>query len=241
MIVPGHLEMCPGHPHSTDSLDDLATSTLACPVHFRALVGHTLAMTDAARTSSTRYSWDDFVALDDDDRRELIDGELVEVEVPNKIHEYIVAVLIGYMWTWARKHGGLPLGSGYKVRIDAHRGVMPDVQFFRAGNPDAVGQDVALEHGRPDLAVEIISPSSRRYDRVKKLEWYARIGVPEYWIVDAEAQTIERLLVSRGRYVVDGSAEGAATFAPKTFAGLAIPLAELWTLPGAARARKRKR
>jgi Uma2 family endonuclease len=100
---------------------------------------------------------------------------------------------------------------------------------------------VALEHGRPDLAVEIISPSSRRYDRVKKLGWYARIGVPEYWIVDAEAHTIERLLLSRGRYVVDGSAEGATTFAPKTFAGLAIPLAGLWTMRVTARARKRSR
>ncbi len=198
-------------------------------------------MTDAAPSSSKRYSWADFIALDDDDRRELIDGELVEVEVPNKIHEHIVAVLIFHLMAWARrKHGGFALGSGYKIRIDAHRGVMPDVQFFRASNPDAAGQDAGLEHGRPDLAVEIISPSSRRYDRVKKLGWYARIGVPEYWIVDAEAHTIERLVLSRGRYVVDGSGEGVATFAPKTFPGLAIPLAELWTLPGAARARKRR-
>ena len=198
-------------------------------------------MTDAARSSSKRYSWDDFVALDDDDRRELIDGELVEVEVPNEIHEHIVALLSFFLTTWARSGGrGHALGSGYKIRIDAHRGVMPDVQFFRDGNP-AVGQYAGLARGRPDLAVEIISPSSRRYDRVKKLAWYAQIGVPEYWIVDADARTIERLILSRARYVVDGSAEGVATFAPKTFAGLAIPLSELWTLPGAARARKRRR
>ena len=200
-------------------------------------------MTDAARSTSKRYSftWDDFVALDDDDRRELIDGELVEVEVPDGIHERIVAVLIMFLGMWARtRRRGHVLGSGYKIRIDAHRGVMPDVQFFRAGNP-AIGQLVGVVHGHPDLAVEIISPSSRGYDRVKKLAWYARIGVPEYWIVDSDARTIERLVLARGRYVVDGSAEGDATFAPKTFPGLAIPLAELWTLPNAPRARKRKR
>ena len=198
-------------------------------------------MTDAARSSSKRYSWDDFVALDDDDRRELIDGELVEVEVPNKLHEHIVAALIMFLGVWARAgRRGLVLGSGYKIRIDAHRGVMPDVQFFRANNPAATSVDVALERGRPDLAVEIISPSSRRFDRVKKLGWYARIGVPEYWIVDADARTIERLVLSRGRYVVDGSAEGDATFAPRTFDGLSIPMAELWTLPGTPRKRKRR-
>jgi Uma2 family endonuclease len=198
-------------------------------------------MTDAVR-SSKRHSWDDFVALDDDDRRELIDGELVEVEVPNKLHEHIVIALSAFLYWWARSgRRGQVIGSGYKVRIDAHRGVMPDMQYIRATNPAARGQEKALEQGHPDLAVEIISPSSRRFDRVKKLDWYARIGVPEYWIVDAEARTIERLVLSRGRYVVDGSAEGDATFAPKTFAGLSIPLAELWTLPGAPRKRRRRR
>ena len=81
-------------------------------------------MTDAAPSSSKRYSWADFIALDDDDRRELIDGELALAEVPNKMHEHIVAVLIFHLMAWARrKHGGLTLGSGYKIRIDAHRGV----------------------------------------------------------------------------------------------------------------------
>jgi Uma2 family endonuclease len=196
-------------------------------------------MTDAASPSSKRYSWDDFLALDDDDRRELIDGELVEVEVTNGSHEYIVALLIFFIGGWAHTgRRGHVLGSGYKVRIDDRRGVMPDVQFFRASNR-AYGQYEGLAHGRPDLAVEVISPSSRRYDRVKKLGWYARIGVPEYWIVDADARTVERLVLSRGRYVVDGSAEGDATFAPKTLAGLAIPRAELWAFPGKKRRRKK--
>lgn len=86
-----------------------------------------------------RYDWDDFVALPDDDRRELIDGELVETEVPTDVHEHIVAMLVAKLWNWAEEHGGLVLASGYKVRVRADRGAMPDVQFSaratRAGPP----------------------------------------------------------------------------------------------------------
>ena len=51
-------------------------------------MGHTRVMPSSA--ASAPYTWDDFVALEEDDLRELIDGELVEVEVPTKLHEYIV-------------------------------------------------------------------------------------------------------------------------------------------------------
>lgn len=47
--------------------------------------------------------------------------------------------------------------------------------------------------GRPDLVVEIVSPSSQRYDGVTKHRWYADLGVAEYRLVDAEARTLEKL------------------------------------------------
>jgi hypothetical protein len=136
---------------------------MARRVHFRVGVGHTLAMTDAARSSSSkRYSWDDFLTLDDDDRRELIDGELVEVEVPNKSHEHIVSTLSFFLTAWARAgHGGYSLGSGYEIRISASRGVMPDVQFFCVGNP-ATGQMLGLARGRSSMAPQQMMRSSRR-------------------------------------------------------------------------------
>src|SRR5262249_30777455 len=74
-------------------------------------------------------TWDEFVALPEDDRRELIDGVLVEVEVPNHPHEKIVAFLCHYLVAWTLEHdpGATVLSSGYKVRIAKYRGVMPDV------------------------------------------------------------------------------------------------------------------
>jgi Uma2 family endonuclease len=174
------------------------------------------------------YTWDDFVALQEDDLRELINGELVEVEVPTRKHEKIIAEIVTDLGIWSRAHGGEALASGYKVRISGRSGVMPDVQFYRAGNEPADDQEQGLTRGRADLLVEVVSPTSRRYDRVTKLAWYAKLGVPEYWIVDPDARTLERLVLHEESYVVAEALEGDATFEPESFEGLAISLVRLW-------------
>jgi Uma2 family endonuclease len=175
------------------------------------------------------YTWDDFVALDEDDLRELIDGELVEVEVPTGKHEEIVARLCFFLTAWTEGgHGGRVMASGYKVRVSERRGVMPDVQLYREGNGPARDQDAGLVRGHPDLVIEIVSPSSRRYDRVTKLRWYAGLGVPEYWIVDPEAETLEALSLRDGAYAIVASLQERESFRPSAFEGLEIPLAKLW-------------
>lgn len=192
-------------------------------------MAHTSPMHVAIPTAPGPFTWDDFIALDDEDRRELVDGELVEIEMPSYVHERIVALLVGYLHAWitAADGRGVVLGSGYKVRVDDKRGAMPDVQLFRADNLPR-GQPQGLERGRPDLAIEVVSPSSVTFDRVKKLAWYASIGVPEYWIVDAEHRTCERLVLGGARYTIADALEGDETFAPSSFEGLAIPLGVLW-------------
>jgi Uma2 family endonuclease len=185
-------------------------------------------MIDAPTSESGPYTWDDFVELEEDDLRELIDGELLEVEVPNGAHEGLVALLAYFLVGWARSSGGgRALGSGYKVRITDKRGVMPDLQFFRTGNLPR-NQDVGLVSGHPDLAVEIVSPSSVRYDRVTKMRWYASIGVPEYWIVDPCAHTLERLVLEGDRYAIADALAEDSVFRPASFPGLEVPLAEWW-------------
>lgn len=187
-----------------------------------------------APTETGPYTWEDFVALDEDDRRELLDGHLVEVEVPNEVHEYIVGMLLYFLNSWVLSgHGGRAQASGYKVRINARRGVMPDVQFYRQDNLPR-GQSAGLTTGRPDLAVEVVSPSSRSKDRVAKLHSYASIGVPEYWLVDPDARTLERLLLREGSYVIADALADDAVFRPASFESLEIPLAKLWETPDAS-------
>jgi len=109
---------------------------------------------------------------------------------------------------------------------------MPDAQFYRRpeGEPPAPGAR------RPDLAVELISPTSVRYDRIVKLAYYASIAVPEYWIVDIEHQTLERLLLEGAHYFIAEALSGGDVLRPSSFPGLEIPLHELWDAALEARA-----
>lgn len=180
--------------------------------------------------TSARYTWREFVALPDHDRRELIDGQLLEIDVPTELHEWVVATLVRLLGAWAMtRRTGIVLASGYKVRIRDDRGFMPDAQFFRRGR---LVPSEGLDAGAPDLAVEVISRTSGRYDRSDKLQGYAEIGVPEYWIVDPEQQTFERFLLdAQGTYRMADALVGDATFAPASFPGFAIELGDLWRLP----------
>ncbi len=184
-----------------------------------------------SRTSSEReppYTWADFVALPEDDSRELIDGCLVEVEVPTKLHEHVVACLVYAIGAWARAHGsGHVIASGYRVRIDKDRGVLPDVQYYTRDAWRAAPNDGLVE-GHPDLAVEVVSPTSGAHDRVRKLGYYATIGTPEYWVVDPQERTLQRFVLRGAAYVLAAALSDDALFEPESFPGLSIALRDLW-------------
>ncbi len=182
------------------------------------------------RVQARAATWSDFIALPDGDRRELVGGRLLEIDVPTQLHEHIVAMLIYSLMAWRKAGGGgRVLSSGFKVRIDDESGFMPDVQYFKAGR---VVPDQALTEGGPDLAIEIISPSSARFDRVEKLNGYASIGTAEYWLIDPQNRTLHRYLLRAKTFRLASVQEGGDDlFRPNTFPSLKIALAELWTVP----------
>ena len=177
------------------------------------------------------YTWEDFLALPEDDRRELVDGELVEGEVPTDAHERAVAVLSAVLVIWAEEHGAEVLASGYKIMSRRNRGFMPDVQLYLADNP-AECPPQGLESGRPDLAVEVLSPSHAGHDRITKLQAYAEMGIPEYWLVDPQERTLERLVLRDGFYSIRQSVRDDEVFQPASLPGLTFSLRRLWRRRG---------
>ena len=67
-------------------------------------------------------------------------------------------------------------------------------------DPDKVKSDGV--HGAPDLVVEVLSPSTGRYDRGHKMAVYERHGVREYWLVEPSARTVEQYVLEDGRFVL---------------------------------------
>lgn len=172
-------------------------------------------------------SLEEWATLPEDEPGELVDGELVEEEMPSFVHEVVVAWLIALLGTWARGRGGVVAGSGVKLRVSGRRGRMADlVVYFRRGKVEAHG----LVTVPPDIAVEIVSPDPKdqRRDRIAKLEEYAAFGVRFYWIVDPHLRSVEVLeLGPDGRYVhAQSLSEGSARIAGCE--GLQIDLDELW-------------
>lgn len=143
----------------------------------------------------------EWAALPEDDEGELVDGQLVEEEVPDAAHESIVAWLVVVLWRWAVPHGGFVFGSEMKFAVRPRRGRKPDLSVYLPGGP--------IPHRRgavrvpPGIVVEVISASPRdvRRDRIEKPDDYAGFGVRFYWLVDPSARTLEIFeLGADGRY-----------------------------------------
>jgi Uma2 family endonuclease len=57
-------------------------------------------------------------------------------------------------------------------------------------------------NGAPDMVIEVVSPSSSRLDRFKKLDKYLRAGVREYWIADLDAKAVAAYILENGKYII---------------------------------------
>lgn len=131
-------------------------------------------------------------ALPDDGKRyECVDGELLVTPAPRLLHQRAVGQLFIRLYGYLAEHPvGEVLTSPADIEFDPRTLVQPDVFVvpIRAGRP-RTWEDVA---GRLVLAVEVLSPTSARADRVVKRRKYQRAGVPEYWVVDLDARLVER-------------------------------------------------
>ena len=129
---------------------------------------------------------------DDGNRYECIDGELLVTPSPRWRHQDVVGELYLRLRAWlAQEPIGKVTFSPADVEIEPATLVQPDLFIVPRAPTGALPREWH-EIRTLLLAVEVLSPSTARYDRVTKRRFFARAGVPEYWIVDADARLIER-------------------------------------------------
>jgi Uma2 family endonuclease len=129
--------------------------------------------------------------------------------------------------TYVSARGGLVIVSPIDIVFTETTVLQPDIVVFTLERRRLVQLDEPIRV-RPDVAVEVISPSTERTDRGRKLAAFERFGVPEYWILDPVAEQLERLSLRRGRYAAPRVAQPGDEFQSAVLVGFSCPVAGLF-------------
>lgn len=136
------------------------------------------------------YTLEDYYALPDERRVELIDGVIYDMSAPTSIHQLIGSEIREQLNSFIKSKKGtcIPFVAPVDVQLDCDDRTMlqPDVLVVCDRNK-IIKRCV---YGAPDFVVEVLSPSTKRKDGIIKLSKYISAGVREYWIVDPDKKQV---------------------------------------------------
>jgi Uma2 family endonuclease len=162
------------------------------------------------------------------ERWEMIDGVPHEMSpTPSIRHQHVVGEVFIQLGLHFRGKACKAFMAPLSVRLDDHNFVEPDI-FVVCERKRLCKTHIA---GPPDLVIEVLSPSGVHKDRFFKTGLYARHGVPEYWIVDTEAERVEVFALRDGAYVLAGAYEKKETVRSAKFRDLRVSLLEVFDFP----------
>ncbi len=163
-----------------------------------------------ARDVKELMTWDEFIGLPFETRNtDLVDGKMI-VNPPNAQHERVIRKLIVALDRWQEHEllatHGSRLGEATTqqlVKVVNDRGYQPDLSWFPVEQCAGPGEPAAFD-GLPAIVVEVLSPSTRQFDLVRKANDYRTLGIPEYWLIDPDAQSVLVLRAGSDSSVVYG-------------------------------------
>lgn len=176
-----------------------------------------------------RFTYDDYKRLPDDERYEVIEGELLVTPAPNFRHQRILSHLHFRLYAHVEAEGlGMVVAAPTDVILDAVNVVQPDLLFVGKDRLTIIDTKGGV-HGAPDLVVEILSPSTAGRDQVAKRKLYGDFGVREFWIVDPDAQSIEVLTLCEGGLDRWRLFDHDSTVGSLALPGLTFPVADVFS------------
>ena len=145
------------------------------------------------------WTYEQYAALDDGQRYEVVNGVLYMTPAPNAGHQDAVLRLAHYLLIYAEFAGlGKVFVAPFDVELAPNIVVQPDVLVVLKNHRERITKTRLV--GVPDIVVEVSSPGTATYDRHDKYDMYVRAGVQEYWLVDPVAQVVEVLSLEDGAY-----------------------------------------
>lgn len=178
-------------------------------------------------THRPRLTWRDIQHLPETNRFiELIDGELIEMPGPTFRHQMIVMNIAQALKNWADDAGALVAPGPVDVLVDDHNVPQPDLVAYGPARVHLI--EKRLQTAPPDLIVEVLSPSNRRHDLVRKRPLYERAGVPTLWFVDPETDEVRVDRLGPAGYGQPELATADGVLTVDELPGFALPVARVF-------------
>ncbi|MFN8611786.1 MAG: Uma2 family endonuclease [Vulcanimicrobiota bacterium] len=166
----------------------------------------------------------DYRSWDDDQRWEVIAGEAYAMSSPSSLHQLVSMALTARLLQILAGSPCRLLAAPMDLKLSEHDVVQPDLLVV------CDPQQIRPTHieGPPRLVVEIVSPSTQRHDRLRKLSLYAHSGVAEYWLVTPHPFLVEVLRNVNGSFSIAQVCNEHDTLKSPAFPDLSLDLAELF-------------
>ena len=175
-----------------------------------------------------RMTFSDLERRPEDGRRfELYDGEVFEMPAPMPRHQDAVMNVGELLRAHARRTKARALIAPIDIVFSNYDVVQPDVVYFLPSRAHVIKPD-KVTRDRPDIAVEVLSPGTKRNDRGRKLRMFARYGVPEYWILDPVEHTLEILSLRGDLFVTTLKAGADIVVTSPLLPDLSFPVSQLF-------------
>jgi Uma2 family endonuclease len=179
-------------------------------------------------TSRRKVTYAELASWPEDGRRyEIYDGEVSEVPAPLPRHQLAMQALLRRLEGHVIPRGGLVIVSPIDIVFDDTNVLQPDIVVFTGERRHLVQLDAPIRSA-PDVAVEVISPSTAANDRGRKLRMFERFGVAEYWILDPGAERLDVRAIRGGRYESAASAGPGEAFTSGVLAGFSCDAGALF-------------
>ena len=178
-------------------------------------------------TATRRLTYEDYANTPDDERYELIDGELIMVPGANFSHQHSQVKLVRWLAPFVDEHDlGIVLLAPFDVKLSDSDVLQPDLMFFSKEREHVITK--RYSEGAPDLVVEILSPSTSRRDWNEKRELYSKHGVKEYIVMDPSNKIVWRLTLRDGALEIEQTYYEGDTLTSSVLEGFSVAVNDIF-------------
>ncbi|EKN64633.1 Uma2 family endonuclease [Schinkia azotoformans] len=143
-------------------------------------------------------TYDDYATINDGNRYELAGGKLELMSPAPSVTHQLLSIEMIKKFTQSCESDYIILDAPIDVILASTEVRQPDLVLVHRNRINILSKRGV--EGPPDLVVEILSPSTRKRDKIDKLKTYSYYGIPEYWIVDPAIFVLEQFILQNERY-----------------------------------------